>query len=101
MAIITTTRVFTRPNKDIVWIWDAYPEKVKPFLLYQKEQCIDTGKILKRTPTHALLEDRTVIEWASESAMNEWFTDPAVVEFHEFRDAYNTQHGITNELIVG
>lgn len=101
MAIITTTRVFTRQNNQTVWFWKAYPEEQKAFMEYQDKNYVQTGKLLERTSTAKELINTTAIKWASAAAMNEFFNDPVVVEFHAFRKTYDDRHSITDRLIVG
>jgi hypothetical protein len=85
-------QVFVRPSVDIPWYQETLSEEHKQ---YMTDAYTTTGK---RVGSVEISEDGTMMtishQFKDMAALQQFSTDPIIMEMKENRDVYNTEHNI-------
>ena len=90
-------RIFTRLDAAVLFYTPT-----AEFKAHAKATFVDTQKIL--SDTSSITEDKLKLVistmWKDEASWNEYTSDPVVVTHITTRNAYNTEHNITDERLT-
>ena len=95
---MTLTRIQTRPSVDIPFFFETNLVS-KEYGIYLKTNYIDSGKLIRtqRTMSEDKLSVELIVEWESQKAFAEYFTDPVCIEnFLKISTEYEQMNDITS-----
>ena len=98
---MTLTRTQTRPSVDIPFFFETNLVS-KEYGIYLKTNYIDSGKLIRtqRTMSEDKLSVELMVEWESQEAFAEYFTDPVCIEnFLKISTEYEQMNDITSKSI--